>query len=690
MKANGTKMLSNRYKIIEQIGIGGMSYVYKARDTLKRKDVAIKILKEELVGDKDLVKRFKDEAIQSKKINHKNVVNVYDLVDEGDMHYIVMEYLDGLTLTNYIKKKGHLTNEETIKFSIEIAEGLKAAHKEGIIHRDIKPQNIVVKESGDCRITDFGIARAISSTTQNVSVVGTVHYISPEQASNNPIDFRSDIYSLGCTMYEMITGIVPFPGDAPVNIIVSHIRNSIKRPSLDNPEIYKSLEKIIMKATKIVPRERYQDADELINDLKLALNDKEGSFIKEDVYDDTEGKTIIITDDQMNFIKNVSLKYTNANTNCISEEEEKSHSEFNRQYIDKGILGTTSGKIMMAALGVLIVVIIFIGLGFLHLMKDRKNISTESFATHIRDNQIIGLDVEVANILLKDYGMVVTVDSEDFFDNVERGKIASIVADKTTSNNISVVLSKGPEVLDFTDIDKLNDTRFTEMVPLLEERHIPYSTVDSFDSHIDKGYIIGCNKKYSSDKGDLVFTISKGLGEDMQIMPDLYNKSIVDAKFLLESNNLVLGVVGKRPDPTVREFYIVEQSIPKGREVAIGTVIDVIESSGLNGENVAISGKGKFIGSLNTSYVVAHGNGGYLDKNGEKNIIIAVRLKQTTKEGIKYTELMQPKMYKEGTSISLSFDKIEGEIGLRGGDVQVVDCYNDEVLANYNVIFKEG
>ena len=280
--------LSGRYEIIEQVGVGGMSYVYKAYDSKKKRVVAIKMLKEELAIDDEFVRKFKSEALACKDIRQENVISAYDVVDEDNMHYIVMEYIEGITLNKYIKQKGKLSNEETINISIQVAKGIQAAHKKGIIHRDIKPQNIVINDKGIAKITDFGIARAITSTTKNISVIGTVHYISPEQVRNTKVDFRSDIYSFGCTMYEMITGEVPFEGEAPLDIIISHIRNNLQAPHLKNSEVYKSLEKIILKATRMIPRERYQNMEDMISDLEKAIEDKEGTFILESNYDEDE------------------------------------------------------------------------------------------------------------------------------------------------------------------------------------------------------------------------------------------------------------------------------------------------------------------------------------------------------------------------------------------------------------------
>ncbi|MCQ2609723.1 MAG: protein kinase, partial [Lachnospiraceae bacterium] len=552
-------------------------------------------------------------------------------------------------------------------------------HKVGIIHRDIKPQNIVIMNDGTAKITDFGIARAISSTTQNITVVGTIHYISPEQANNTPVDFRSDIYSLGCAMYEMITGKVPFEGDTPVNIILSHLRTTLPKPSIDNDTIYTSLEKVIMKCTRIIQRERYQTAAALIEDLNKVLEDKEGTFIKENVYDDTEGKTVIISDDQMKLIKNLSAKYTNASTNqniVLS----KGQKEFNEKYISKSIWDIKGIKVLLAGLVVLVIAIVALVISF----NNKKsvtyiNVATKSDTSKIISRSIIGLDVEVANFLLKDYNMVVEVEGEEYNDEIDNGKIIQVnEVEEDGINHIKVILSKGPLVLDFTDVEKLNNTRFTDMAKMLDDRHIAYTTVDNYDSRVEKGYIIGCNKKRSDEKGELIFTISKGLSGDMRIMPDLTRKTLEEASVLLENNDLVLGKVGKKPDTVIPENYILLQSVQKGKEVERGAIIDVTLSSGLSGEYIEVTDSGKYVGS-----------GPAIKENGENSLVLYVRLKLNTSKGIIYKELMQPAKYKVGTSVHIVFDYIEGEPGVKGGDVQVVDCINDEVLAYYNILFRE-
>lgn len=265
-------ILCDRYEILDVVGAGGMSIVYKARDHRLNRNVAIKVLKPEFSNDKNFVTKFRIEAQASAGLTHPNIVNVYDVVDDEGIYCIVMELVEGITLKQYIEQNGRLNMETAINFSIQIASGLEAAHENHIIHRDIKPQNIIVSKNGNIKVTDFGIAKAASSNTLTSGAMGSVHYISPEQARGGYSDERSDIYSLGITMYEMVTGRVPFEGDNNVSVALMHIQNEMIPPRQYYPDIYTSFEKIILKATQKKPERRYLTASALIADLKRVQN----------------------------------------------------------------------------------------------------------------------------------------------------------------------------------------------------------------------------------------------------------------------------------------------------------------------------------------------------------------------------------------------------------------------------------
>lgn len=268
--------LQGRYEILEKIGSGGMSVVYKAKCHTLNRLVAIKVLKEEFASDENFVSKFKMEAQAAARLSHPNIVNVYDVVDEENLHYIVMELIEGITLKNYIEKKELLDSKEAIGIAIQVAQGIAAAHEQHIIHRDIKPQNMIISKDGKVKVADFGIARAVSSQTVNSSAaVGSVHYISPEQARGGYCDERSDIYSFGITLYEMVTGRVPFEGDNTVAVALAHLEDPVVPPGDYNPQVYPGLEDIILKCTKKKPDRRYGSMEEIIHDLRRVLMDPE-------------------------------------------------------------------------------------------------------------------------------------------------------------------------------------------------------------------------------------------------------------------------------------------------------------------------------------------------------------------------------------------------------------------------------
>lgn len=686
--------LSGRYEIIEQIGVGGMSYVYKAYDSKKRRIVAVKILKEELSIDEEFVKKFKSEALACREIKQGNVISAYDVVDEGNMHYIVMEYFDGTTLNKYIKDKGKLSNEETINISIQIAKGIQAAHKKGIIHRDIKPQNIVINEKGVVKITDFGIARAITSTTKNISVIGTVHYISPEQVRNTKVDFRSDIYSLGCTMYEMITGEVPFEGDAPLDIIISHLRNNLKSPHLKNPNIYKSLEKIILKAARMIPRERYQTVEEMISDLELALKDKEGTYIKDSSYDDDEeGKTVIITDEDMKVIKAVSEKYSNKqNYKSLDEKLSPEQQEFYDKYIRDGAF-RHHAIMRRVVFGAIIAVVLLIVIMIFIALDTRKrtpinNVATGSIVLTNIVKSIDGLDLDFASNLLEEYGIKINNVGEEYNDEIEFGKISRIVKDNLNENmSLDVMVSTGPKVLDFTDREKLQQTRWSDMIIRLNDRNLSYEVSEINDINVPRGNIVGVNKKHSDEPGPLVFTISRGISDQIKTMPNLINKPVAEARELLAANELVLGSISYVRDMMVPENCVISQSVEKGTEIRAGSSVDLILSSGIDGVEYMAEKKAKWHSELSATYRVMGSEDSPNVSSSNEKMILQVRLVQQTDEGTVYTELIEPQEYKVGTIIPLIFPNLEGEEKVQNGQVQVVDVERDKVVSSINVMF---
>ena len=273
-------IIGGRYEIMERIGTGGMADVYKATDRVLRRYVAIKVLKREFREDETFVEKFRSEAQAAAALTHANIVNIYDVAEDRGLYYIVMELVEGITLKDYIQKKGKLAAKEVIGIILQVCAGIDAAHSNNIIHRDIKPQNIMISKEGKVKVTDFGIAKATSSNTISTNVMGSVHYTSPEQARGGFSDAKSDIYSLGITMYEMITGQLPFDGESTVTIALKHLQEDMILPSEFVPDMPYSLEQIILKCTQKSPDRRYMNVVMLARDLKRSVQEPDGNFVK--------------------------------------------------------------------------------------------------------------------------------------------------------------------------------------------------------------------------------------------------------------------------------------------------------------------------------------------------------------------------------------------------------------------------
>ena len=301
-------VLAGRYEVQERIGLGGMAEVYKGKDLKLNRFIAIKILRKEYREDESFVRKFQREAQAAAGLMHPNVVNVYDVGEDRGLYFMVMELVEGITLKEYIEKKGVLSANETISIAIQIASGIQAAHQKHIIHRDIKPQNVIISKEGKVKVTDFGIAKAATSNTISSNAMGSVHYTSPEQARGGFSDEKSDVYSTGITMYEMVTGRVPFDGDSTVSIAIKHLQEEIMPPSEYIPEIPYSLEQIILKCTKKNPDKRYPDMGTLIADLKRSLADPDGDFVDNDNYMRND-ETVMVTPGELRQIRRQADDY---------------------------------------------------------------------------------------------------------------------------------------------------------------------------------------------------------------------------------------------------------------------------------------------------------------------------------------------------------------------------------------------
>ena len=313
-------IVGERYEIISRIGSGGMADVYKAKDHKLNRLVAVKVMKAEFSQDKGFISKFRKEAQAAAGLAHPNVVNVYDVGEDNGIYYIVMELVQGITLKDYITRKGKLSVREATSIAIQVSLGLEAAHKSNIVHRDVKPQNIIISVDGKVKLSDFGIARAASSNTISSNVMGSVHYSSPEQVRGGYSDAKSDIYSLGITMYEMVTGHVPFDGDTTVAIAIKHLQEEIVSPRKYVPDLPYSLEQIILKCTQKSVDRRYSRMEDVIADLKHSLIDPQGDFVKLTTVDN-DAKTVVISEEELGEIKHTPKQITKPEITALEEEK---------------------------------------------------------------------------------------------------------------------------------------------------------------------------------------------------------------------------------------------------------------------------------------------------------------------------------------------------------------------------------
>ena len=381
--------LVDRYEILSKIGAGGMSDVYKAKDHILGRMVAIKVLKQEFSEDINFVTKFRTEAQSAAGLEHPNIVNIYDVGSENGMHFIVMEYVEGITLKTYVEKKGQLSFKEATSIAIQVARGIETAHNKAITHRDIKPQNIMISTDGKVKVTDFGIAKAISSNTISSDAMGSVHYASPEQTRNGFIDGRSDIYSLGIVMYEMVTGRVPFDGESTVAVAIQHLQEEMVVPSAYAADLPISYEKIILKCTQKNPERRYQTVADLLADLRQALVTPDEDFVV--IAPLVMGDTRIVNGEELDVIKSTADDADLESENGFAASEEETAEEEESEDAT-GFLDPKMEKVVMfgsIALGILIVaIIVFLASSMIIDWMNFGNKNSESEGSQQTESQI--------------------------------------------------------------------------------------------------------------------------------------------------------------------------------------------------------------------------------------------------------------------------------------------------------------
>ena len=602
-------VIANRYEILEQIGEGGMAFVYKAKCKLLNRDVAVKILKSEFSKDEIFVKRFKAEAQSAASLIHPNIVSVFDVGAENNINYIVMELLESRTLKDYIAEKGKLSNEETLKISKQIASGLSAAHKAGIVHRDIKPQNIVLNKDLVAKVTDFGIAKATTSATITNfgSTMGSVHYFSPEHAKGGFTDQKSDIYSLGIVMYEMATGRVPFDGDSAVTVALKHIQEKPEEPIVLNREISTELNNIILKAIAKNTVNRYKNADELIDDLSSVLNNRSKSFnlgsiasgatqviptIDADILEESD--YIVPNLRTKNARRNVNIEPSyrsrsikeNENLNSDIDLDEKDDS---KEKIDKV---KKDKKIMIIVIISAFVILLILGIAF-----------AVNFANKLNDNEqdIYADEYLVPNLVGRNYVEVMTeyklqkievIQQKSEYNDLEEGLIVSQSIEKgttSTDRKIYVVVSKGPKLVKLPDVEgkdlkvakyELEETLgFIVDVKEVEDDEIATGIIISQEQEAGKEYNFG---------SVINLTVSKGDGKIKVIMPNLVNLDPAVASAELEKLKLKVKIKYES-DVTKKNGIVIEQSYPINQELSEGDLVEITVNKLLLSKEIVIT-----------------------------------------------------------------------------------------------------
>ena len=535
-------LLSERYEIIDRVGSGGMADVYKARDQRLNRFVAIKILKPEYSNDAKFVSKFRGEAQSVAGLSHPNVVNVYDVGEDDDLYYIVMELVEGITLKRFIEKKGRLDVKEAIGIGVQIAQGMQAAHDNSIIHRDIKPQNIIISKEGKVKVTDFGIAKAATSNTITSNAMGSVHYISPEQARGGYSDEKSDIYSLGVTMYEMLSGKVPFEGDSTVTVALAHIQEEATPLDKIDPEIPHSLSKIVMKCMQKKPDMRYMTASALIADLKRALIEPDGDYVViSDVVDDSP--TIIMDKNEVDQLKKSAILAEKDRTVQPENEEEESDDDAIDPKLER-ILKICSGVV---AVIIVLVVILLIGkvAGWWGGGSNKKPTPT-STADASADPQssaaalgkvavpdLVNHTLEEAEQMLDEAGLkyqLKPVESEEDANTVtdQEPKSGEEVEEGT---RVTIYYSQESSGITIPDV---TNKSLEDATSQLESSNLTVKgTTEKYSDIVAKGKVCGTDPVVGSSvaKGTAVtLIISKGPENDMVRVPNLVKKSLEVAR----------------------------------------------------------------------------------------------------------------------------------------------------------------
>ncbi len=599
--------INDRYEIIDKVGSGGMADVYKAKCHRLNRYVAIKVLKAEYSSDKNFVSKFRNEAQSAAGLSHPNIVNVYDVGEDNGLYYIVMELVEGITLKRFIERKGHLEIKEAVGISIQIAQGMEAAHANHIIHRDIKPQNIIISREGKVKVTDFGIAKAATSNTVTQNAIGSVHYLSPEQARGGYSDERSDIYSLGVTLYEMLTGRVPFAGDNTVSVALLHIQGEATPVRELNPSVSVSLDKIVQKCMQKKQERRYQSASELIQDLKSSINDPNGDFVHIASGVVTESPTRKMTDRQMKEIETAARtqstiysKTEQSKPKKIREEDDDLDSMDSR--VEKALTIGSIVAVIIAGIAVLYVIANFFHL-FDFLDPEKNNtliptsppqmtstptptISPTPTPELVQMPYVIGLTAEDAVTSLDTISTKFTIIyEEDYSEEYAAGQIMKQYPNSSASISktmtITLTVSSGPEPVKLPNVYNLS---LSEAKETLSSKGWNTTVIEYQSSSM---VAAGCVISTLPERFEIVEQGSRivlyvSTGSEKKSVPSLLGKTVDEAKAALAEAGLTVGTVENAYSDTIAAGLVCSQSTAAEAMLDVGAVVNIYVSMGPN------------------------------------------------------------------------------------------------------------
>ena len=569
------KMLNNRYEVLEKVGNGGMATVYKAKCHILNRYVAIKILKDEFTTDSEFIKKFNTEAQSAAGLNHPNIVSVFDVCNEDNLYYIVMELIQGKTLKEIIVEDGRLSWKWSVNIAIQIASALEAAHKNNIVHRDIKPHNIIITEDGIAKVTDFGIAKAVSNSTITAfgTTIGSVHYFSPEHARGGYTDAKSDIYSLGIVMYEMLTGRVPFDADTPVSVALKQVQEEPVDPMRYNDSIPVSVNRIILKAMQKDPNLRYQNASEMLRDLSLALKKPNEDFVVLATRSDDSPTQKIPTIYELEMEKNNDRRAPKVNR---AEEQTKKKPNKIKEFYQKH-------KWAEVATVILVALVLFAAAMFATIATLTDRPDQVAVPNLVGDVDGIGrVKKDDAVKQLKDLGFENISIEEEYSDTVEEGYVISqnpkYVGEFriNVDDEITLVVSKGQKIV--TLPNKMVGKNITDVIKELDNLELKYEIIEENSEKVEAEIVLAVNPEEGEEiTAATVVQITKSIGSQFKDVPvpNVLNSEESAAVKVLSDLGLVVNIVYEE-NASKSDGVVTSQSIGGGKTAKEGDNIEIV------------------------------------------------------------------------------------------------------------------